>query len=417
VDEYGGDGYCEDCYPRRHSGIIKDYHEGADDTKFLPTFKQQELYLGMELETDGYHDWRESAEDVMTLSPDEEYFWLEGDCSLDRGFELITHPATLEYHLTKFPWDKISQVLSRQLGVRAENSPHAAIHIHISRDFFGRNYRSSSLKMIYLVDKFRQEFLTTANTSDYLAMRSANSHCRNDFDRILDLGKVRTYWDTFRGERYSAVNLYCKEDTVELRFFRSTLDVNKILAYLELADYLARMAKNITSAQMKKVSWQGIVRGARQYQHLPSIIVPKKIRRPQRQRRPRADREEGPIRVGDHVRICVPEDQETEFTRGGATNDQIGVVQEIGPFYHDGMVYSGHVVVHFDGPQGFGSGYTGRWHGLAEELEIVERPTRETARQGEVHGGTLTREHIERARDIMVSIPPVERTIRWRWGE
>lgn len=164
---------CEDCYTRSR---ILEYHSGSPHGQIFYPYEGEELYFGVELETDGYGDLLEAAADVLRLSLNKRLFWLETDRSLISGFELITQPATLEYHRSKFPWAKITECL-KQHGAKAEDSERAAMHVHFSSQFFPpRHYSSCALKAVYLFDKFRKELLATAKTTTYLANRSAQPY-------------------------------------------------------------------------------------------------------------------------------------------------------------------------------------------------------------------------------------------------
>ena len=130
-DSYGGNGLCLSCQAKRGK-LIKGYHQGSDrDINFLP-HRGEKLYFGVELETENYKDRQAAAKDVLSLSKDESLFWLEEDFSLTNGFELITQPATLEYHKEHFPWREICQTL-RQHGGEAERVNYAALHVHFSK--------------------------------------------------------------------------------------------------------------------------------------------------------------------------------------------------------------------------------------------------------------------------------------------
>src|SRR5699024_2567550 len=70
------------------------------------------------------------------------------------------------------------------------------------------------------------------------------------------------------------------------------------------------------------------------------------------------DKTSNHFNIGDKVRICIPEHEETEHSRAGVTNDEIGTVEDI-----DG----GRIEVKF---LSFSDTLT--WTGLPSELEVVE---------------------------------------------
>ena len=62
----------------------------------------------MELEIDkgGYdHDHAGTIRDMANT--EEEHLYIKQDGSLEDGFELVTHPMTLDYHQHRMPWKEI----------------------------------------------------------------------------------------------------------------------------------------------------------------------------------------------------------------------------------------------------------------------------------------------------------------------
>ena len=342
-DSYGDNGLCFSCQAKRDE-LIKKYHQGSDkDINFLP-YCGEELYFGVELETENYKDKLAAAKDVLSLSEGESLFWLEEDCSLVNGFELITQPATLEYHKEHFPWGEICRTLSQHDG-GAERADHAALHVHFSKSFFPpRDRDTHTLKLIYLVDKFRKELLQTAGTSDYLSQRSAQGYLYSEFRKFFckdSLKKLSSYYD-----RYKAVNIHSSQDTFEVRIFRSTLDPHRIIANIELVDHLIHLALRLSVTEVKKLSWKQIVEGASMngYTNLSNIICRKKTLR----------RKGSEITKGSLVHICLPRTEDTLYRRGGVRNNDVGLVVDL---------YDGIVCVNFP--------HCSEWHGRVSEVVLA----------------------------------------------
>jgi len=317
--------YCIDCYSEDEDDDeypIHSYHSGQNSSGLFYPTNFETLYFGVELETDGYGRISSAAEDVLLLSEGESLFWLEHDCSLSDGFELITHPATLEYHKEQFPWKEITQTLEKH-GAKSETSAAAALHIHFSKEFFpSRHIASCSLKLIYLFSKFRKELLKTANTSDYLAVRSAKDSPIEHQKLFETKPYTRTYKEIHDTcERYLAVNICSSQPTIEIRIFRSTLDSKRIISYLELVHHLIHLARDLTVSQVKRLSWKRIVAlaGSNGYSNLTDYLCDKKIRR----RRGKI----GEIIVGSRVR--VREGVYPNFGWGAVTPESIGTVSSI----------------------------------------------------------------------------------------
>ena len=97
--------YCDDCAPN-HRSIIRDYNY-----KPLPEFYGElsdivKGYYGLELEIDDGEYREEAARCIQDAGGDCIYLKHDGSLSSD-GFEIVTHPATLEYHMNTMPWDNI----------------------------------------------------------------------------------------------------------------------------------------------------------------------------------------------------------------------------------------------------------------------------------------------------------------------
>lgn len=271
-DCYGGNGLCIECYDSEEEEEARPLRGYHNRPSFSPIFQPKRgypLYFGIELETDDYSSNRqEVAEQLFDLSNEEELFWLERDCSLDNGIELITQPCILNYHRKLFPWKEVMEVITKG-GGKGEKTNTAALHIHFNRSFFGRKQSELyQLRLIYLFEKFRDELITLGRTSEYLMHRSAKKyncelHNTSAKDKIREL--------RLDGDRMFAVNLTSRE-TIEIRIFRSTLRVNTIKASLELVDFLVRLAKSYSTRKLQKLTWDDLLGliNKRKYRYLPA---------------------------------------------------------------------------------------------------------------------------------------------------
>ena len=105
--------YCRDCYNSYCSTkSIRDYY-----FKPAPIFYgENERYFGMELEVDGAGEEDDSAERVMNIGNREKcHIYCKHDGSLDDGFEIVSHPMTLDYHKNVMPWESVLRKV-RSLG-------------------------------------------------------------------------------------------------------------------------------------------------------------------------------------------------------------------------------------------------------------------------------------------------------------
>jgi hypothetical protein len=186
------------------------------------------------------------------------------DGSLINGFEIATHPATLESHLKAFDYETAFKYLKSK-GYTSHDSGTCGLHVHIGRRFFGKTKEVQLTgigKLAYLVEKHWDRFVAfsrrnhdqldqwarPSNILDYLDTSS-------DDDRNAALAVQRTYG--IRG-KYSAVNLQHR-NTVELRMFRGTLNYNTFIATLTMVDGLARLAKKLSLKELTFINFNDII--------------------------------------------------------------------------------------------------------------------------------------------------------------
>ncbi len=66
-----------------------------------------------------------------------EHIYCKHDGSLEDGFEIVTHPMSLEYHEKHMPWAAVLQE-AVSMGYRSHQAGTCGLHIHVSRSAFGR---------------------------------------------------------------------------------------------------------------------------------------------------------------------------------------------------------------------------------------------------------------------------------------
>lgn len=135
---YLGDGedypYCENCYHILKNQVIHNY-DYRPETIF---YGDGPRYFGVELEIDKGGEIGSNAEQILAVGNRErDFYYCKHDGSLDDGFEIVSHPATTECHLTQLPW-KAVMAEAVSLGYRSHQACTCGLHIHISRLAFGR---------------------------------------------------------------------------------------------------------------------------------------------------------------------------------------------------------------------------------------------------------------------------------------
>lgn len=251
-DSYYADDYdfCFNCYNKRHKSI-REY-------SYKPSavfFGEGKRYLGVELEVDvGGHD-DDNAEELLNIanSPDERIY-IKSDGSIDDGFEIVTHPMTLDYHMNEFCWPDILH-RAVQMGYRSHQTSTCGLHVHVSRAGLGSSYEEQEetiSRILYFVEQHWNELLKFSRRTEYTMNRWAARHgYEHDPKKILDKAKSQR-------NRYVAVNL-CNSQTIEFRLFRGTLRLNTLLATLQLAERICTTAMNLSEYDLKALSWSEFV--------------------------------------------------------------------------------------------------------------------------------------------------------------
>jgi len=155
---------------------------------------------------------------------------IEDGESYQRGYELISHPMTLNYI-------KESKKIREAFGVlqdfkgRSLNNRTTGLHIHVSRNGIGGTNPSRTIerfhKFIYSEDS-REFILEIAGRSD--ADTSYTSFRRATTDRPL-------HTEYTGGSRYQAIN-YTNYQTIEIRIFKGVVGHYPLLERIEFIDAL-----------------------------------------------------------------------------------------------------------------------------------------------------------------------------------
>lgn len=232
--------------------FIKSYDYRPQQFIFHKLNKNDDLFLGVEIEIDCGGFSQEHAKRVLEIMNEEtETVYCVHDGSLTDGFEIVTHPCTYGFHKT-LPYQKLFEELT-ELGYRAHDTTSCGLHVHINRDFFGKDKLSQDLKignLLYIFEKFWDEVSIISRRRDN---RFASRVYLEDSDSILDL-----YAKTKSKDKYCAINLK-HESSVEIRVFRGTLNVETFYSTLEFVCLMAELANSTSIYEIQMVTWSGIV--------------------------------------------------------------------------------------------------------------------------------------------------------------
>ena len=251
---------CHRCYGRvARCSTIQDYYYKPE-----PQFRGAGArYFGVELEIDGAGEDTESARQLLEIANGNgrENLYCKHDGSLEDGFELVTHPMTLDYHMQKMPWAKILRA-AVHLGYTSHQAATCGLHVHVNRDAFGdtEDARDAVIaRILYFFEKNWEELLKfSRRTPRQLERWAARYGYRDQPKDLLDHAKKGCHQG-----RYTSVNL-TNRDTIEFRIFRGTLKYNTLIATLQLLDRICDVAHFLSDEEMKAMSWTTFVSGCTQ---------------------------------------------------------------------------------------------------------------------------------------------------------
>lgn len=226
--------YCEDC--RGESRNVHDYGY-KPEAEFNKLEWEKHLFMGIELEVQREEEIGEYADKFIKFlnkEGKEKYFYLKHDNSIgDDGFEIVSHPFTLQYAHKNIGFCKILKWLQDH-EFKSEESGECGLHIHLDKKFFEE----------LDIAKLRLFFKKNGNKITILSRREdkqIRSYCK--FEDISDKDIIR---GSSQSGRYWAVNCeHSSRETVEIRIFRGTLDVKRFIAILQFVDAIANFVKKI----------------------------------------------------------------------------------------------------------------------------------------------------------------------------
>lgn len=260
-DDETGDAYCDGCW-EGYNGVIHDYYY-----KPSPIFHgtNSKLYMGIELEVDrGGEDSYNAQKILDVLNNDDENVYIKHDGSLDRGFEIVSHPATLEYHLNETPWKEAMKKLL-DMGYRSHDAETCGLHVHMSRKAFGRDENEQDLnilKLIYFFEiNWKQMLKFSRRTESQVNHWAARYGIYKD---DVTSENVINIIDNVKSEsnyhRYHVVNLQ-NYHTIEVRMFRGTLKYTTFVATLQLLQYLYDTVMITDITELEHLNWNTFIKG------------------------------------------------------------------------------------------------------------------------------------------------------------
>lgn len=217
------------------SALIYDYSYKPD-----PKFHGDgPLYLGLELEITTPPG---ELDDAARLAFNElgHLGYLKEDSSIERGFEIVTHPMSHEWATQRFPWQLLRKL--RDMGCSPDGN---GLHVHVSRAAFHsplhiyrwlKFFHRNEPQVVRIARRESPEWAAFSEHSRLNAKTLAKGEC----------------W----GQRYSAINTN-NTTTLELRVFASSLIEREVRSALDLAAATVEYTRTLTARDITRCGgWQ-----------------------------------------------------------------------------------------------------------------------------------------------------------------
>lgn len=216
---------------------------------------------GIELEVDSkqsvthINSW-ESAGHILNILG-REHIYCNYDGSLSHGYEIITHPHSIE-ELFKLDWEKaLRQIIDD--GFRSHDAGSCGLHIHIDRENFGETEEEQNENIAKLFVFFNKWW---SDIVKFSRRRTSQLHwCnKNYMDESIDLDAntnnfseklnvIKAYVERKDGSHGVAIN-NSNEHTVEIRVPRGTLNYKTFRATILFIEHLVKRTTQINNQEL-----------------------------------------------------------------------------------------------------------------------------------------------------------------------
>lgn len=250
---------CWTCYSRsqQDKGVHSYYYK--PEPVF---FGQGPRFFGVELEVDLGGESNQNAKKLLEIANNgEERLYIKHDGSLSDGFEMVSHPMSLGYHLHEMSWQELLQ-RAKEMEYRSHQTSTCGLHVHVSREAFGETYTEQDraiARVLYFMERHWEELLKfSRRTPRQLERWAARYGYKDQPIEILDHAKKGGH-----AGRYSCINLE-NSATVEFRIFRGTLKLNTLIATLQIVNRICDVAIYLSDDELKAMSWTTFVAGCQE---------------------------------------------------------------------------------------------------------------------------------------------------------
>lgn len=278
-NRFDNEHYCDHCYNENiyHCGgcnemyHCNDGHDCGEDDDYEDNslihsygykpstefFGEGKWHLGFELEVENYnsskHDGAQIAQDLLGARA-----YMKEDGSLNDGFEIVTHPHTLEAYNKDFNWSFLSKL--QVSGFRSWNTGTCGLHVHVSRTAFavyGIRTRAEQILMRQAHElRFMKLIYDNQRQVERIAGRVSN-HYSTFGDKGSLVPKVKHGYQN--DGRYSAVNTE-NYATLEVRVFRGSLKETRVRSALEFVHAAVEYTRDLkVNGKNNALTWAKFV--------------------------------------------------------------------------------------------------------------------------------------------------------------
>lgn len=174
---------------------------------------------------------------------------LSYDGSVSRGYEIVTHPMSIEYikeHETDF--ERVYNYLMDK-GYKSHDTNCCGLHVHVTRPS-----DEAIDRILFIMETYKEELIafsrrTTANLTQWASFLSDYTGKQNEVKSLEFINKIKG-----TSNRYMALNLQ-NRSTIEFRLFRGTLNVNTYYATIELVYNLVTACSDLNKP-LSEITWE-----------------------------------------------------------------------------------------------------------------------------------------------------------------
>lgn len=214
-------GLCGHCINSAHGRFIKNYSFKVEREISIIGKSQDSIFYGVELEFESEN----IGEDTLTIhSIIRKFACLKRDSSIERGFEIVSAPCSLDSH--REIWLRMFSEMPHTVKVQKT----CGMHVHATRERFTDLQIGKMISFIHHKDN--REFIKM------IAGRPSSYHNNYEVNKTILHGKNGGIIDA-NSDRHTALNLL-GEKTIEFRIFKSTKKLDIFLKNIEFCKALIK---------------------------------------------------------------------------------------------------------------------------------------------------------------------------------